>query len=443
MNREDFVILVVDDEEGILEGLVKLLSIQGYSVVTASTGSQAISILRNKHVDLAFLDLKLTDMDGIEVVSSIQPTNIPIVIMTAFASVETAVYSMKIGVQDYIQKPFDNKDIVAIANRFYSKINIGVDDSEIISMELSGNGLKKVILESEQSKEIFTTVSKVKDYDIPILLLGESGTGKEVFAKLIHQKSCRADKPFIGINCSAIPLELLESELFGFEKGAFSGADKPKTGKLQAAGTGTLFLDEIGDMDLKLQAKLLRVIEERNFERLGSIVPIPFDARIIASTNRDIRKMMALNEFRSDLYYRLKGVEIYLTPLRDREKDLEGLINYFTTSFAGEYNKNISISSEAVHHLKSYEWPGNIRELKNIIESAVLLADDFSILLPEHFRIDLMQGDFGDSGMIDEAEKDSIITSLEKHRFNRTLAAQELRISRKTLYNKIKKYSLS
>lgn len=443
MNRDEFVILLVDDEVGILEGLVKILSIRGYSAVTASTGMEAISILRNKKIDLAFLDLRLTDMDGIDVVKGIQPSDIPIVIMTAYASVETAVISMKIGVHDYIQKPFDNKDIIAIADRFYLEKTKGTDDTDDVSIQLSGNGLSRIIMESDQSRDVFRTISKVKDFNIPVLLLGESGTGKEVFAKLIHQQSSRRDKPFIGINCSAIPAELLESEMFGHEKGAFSGADQCKLGKLEVAGTGTLFMDEIGDMDPKLQAKMLRVIEEKTFERVGGIRPIPFDARIIASTNRDLKKLIALNEFRSDLYYRLKGIEISLTPLREREKDLEVLIQYFVNSFAEEYGKNITVSSEAVHHLKMYEWPGNVRELKNIVESAVLLADDYSLLLPESFRIDMIQGDFSDTRLIDEAEKNSIMTVLERHRFNRTLAAKDLRISRKTLYNKIKKYSLN
>lgn len=443
MTREDFVILLVDDEEGILEGLLKILSIRGYSAVTASTGTEAISILRNKKIDLAFLDLKLTDMDGIDVVKSIQPIEIPIVIMTAFASVETAVISMKIGVHDYIQKPFDNKDIIAITDKFYLEKTRVTEDADKVMVKLSGNEMSRIIMESEQSREIFETVKKVKDFNIPVLLLGESGTGKEVIAKLIHQQSSRKNEPFIGINCSAIPMDLLESEMFGHEKGAFSGADQCKLGKLEVAGSGTLFLDEIGDMDRKLQAKMLRVLEERIFERVGGIKPLPFEARIIASTNRDLKKMIAMNEFRSDLFYRLKGIEIHLEPLRAREKDLEVLIRYFVSSFAENYEKNITVSSEAIHHLKMYEWPGNVRELKNIIESAVLLADDYSLLLPENFRIDVIQEDFSDTRLIDEAEKSSIMTVLERHRFNRTLAAKDLRISRKTLYNKIKKYSLS
>ena len=274
-------------------------------------------------------------------------------------------------------------------------------------------------------------------------MLGESGTGKEVFARVIHDNCERHDKPFIGLNCSAIPTELLESELFGHEKGAFSGAASEKPGRFEAAGAGTLFLDEIGDMDFKLQSKLLRVLEEKSFERIGGLKTIDFEARVIASTNRDIKAMIQDGEFRSDLYFRLRGIEIVLPPLRERPEDLESLIHHFVGRFSESYSKKVSVSSEAVNVLKDYPWPGNIRELRNVVETAVLLADDNSLLLSDHFRLEAVQQSISsDEHRIDEMEKSFILKTLEKNRFNRTLAAKELNISRKTLYNKIKKYSL-
>jgi two-component system response regulator AtoC len=437
MEKADFKILLVDDEEGLLEGLTKILSIKGYAVSTAGCGGTAVKMLKKGNFDLAFVDLKMEDIDGIEVVKQVQDLATPIVIMTAYASVETAVSSMKIGVCDYIQKPFDNDDILAIAGRFFSEKR---EKSEGGNPKM-GESLS-VILESEKSLEARRTVEKVKDCDIPVLLLGESGTGKEVFARMIHNNCVRSKEPFIGINCSAIPAELLESELFGHEKGAFSGAASMKLGKFEIAGAGTLFLDEIGDMEYKLQSKLLRVLEERSFEHIGGVAPISFKARIIASTNRELKHMITNKQFRADLYFRLRGVELVLSPLRERPEDLELLIHKFVKDCSANYNKRVSVSSEAVNVLKEYSWPGNIRELKNVVESAVLLAEDDSLLFPDNFKLENDEEEEAGDAFLSDLEKDFILKTLEKNRFNRTLAARELNISRKTLYNKIKKYSL-
>jgi two-component system, NtrC family, response regulator AtoC len=442
MDRSDFIILLVDDEEGIREGLGKVLSLKGYSVKTASTGFKAIKLLKNKHFDLVFLDLRLSDTDGIEVVKAIQPNDVPIVIMTAFGSIETAVKSMKIGVADYIQKPFKNDEILSITNRFFQNREVASQNSRNSKIDESSTVSSKIVIKSKNTKEAYTTIEKVKNYSIPILLLGESGTGKEVFAKHIHESSIRKSSPFVGINCSAIPTELLESELFGHEKGSFSGAIGEKKGKFEMAADGTLFLDEIGDMELKLQAKLLRVLEERVFERVGGLKPIAFNARIIASTNLDLQELIDEKKFRNDFYFRLRGMEIVLPPLREREEDLVELIHYFVKHFSESYGKNVSISSEAINYLKSYSWPGNIRELKNVIASAVILADSQALLLPENFNLEIKKEDFEFNAMIDEIERNSILSTLEKNRFNRTLAAQDLNISRKTLYNKLKKFSI-
>ncbi len=438
MDKSEFRILLADDEDGLLEGLSKTLELEGYRIDTASSGRSAVDVLLNDKYDLVFLDLKLGDMDGIEVVKAIQPNVTPIVIMTAYASIESAVNSMKIGVLDYIQKPFDNSDIIAIADRFYDEKSEMAADVELASEKFSS-----IIFKSKKSIDAYNTINKVKDCNIPILLLGESGTGKEVFARLVHENCERKSRPFVGINCSAIPSELLESELFGYEKGSFSGAASEKPGKFEAAAGGTLFLDEIGDMEYKLQSKLLRVLEEKTFERIGGLRSKEFSARIIASTNRDLKTMIRNNEFRSDLYFRLRGIEIVLPPLRERPEDLDALIHNFVAMYSRNYNKKVSVSSEAVNVLKEYEWPGNIRELRNVVETAVLLADDNSLLLSDHFRIENEKASVAEEkGYIDELERSFILKTLEKNRFNRTLAARELNISRKTLYNKIKKYSL-
>ena len=440
MDKSWFKILIADDEEGLLEGLKIILTLEGYSVTTASNGLSAVEHLRHGSFDLAFLDLKLGDIDGIEVVKRVQPILTPVVIMTAYASVESAVSSMRIGVLDYIQKPFDNADILAIAERFYSEnLELKKDDS------VSTGHSSELVLNSPAIQEACKTINKVKDADIPVMLLGESGTGKEVFARMIHERGKRENKPFVGINCSAIPAELLESELFGHEKGAFSGAAAAKPGKFEIAGEGTLFLDEIGDMEFKLQAKILRVLEEKSFEHIGGVEPIEFKARIVASTNRDLKQMIADKEFRSDLYFRLRGVELVLPPLRERPEDIEALIHYFVDFYGSSYKKNVSVSSEAVKVLKDYPWPGNIREMKNVVETAVIMSEDNSLLFPDHFKIDYSQeqDSLDDVSYINDLEKDYILRTLEKNRFNRTLTAKELNITRKTLYNKIKKYSLT
>lgn len=438
MDRKDFKILLADDETGLLEGLGITLKIEGYSVSTADCGKAAVEKFGCEKYDLAFIDLKLGDMSGIEVVNAVQPLLTPIVMMTAYASVDSAVSSMKIGVLDYIQKPFDNSDIVAIASRFFEE-----KYQKAADIELASEKFTSIIFKSKKSIDAYNTINKVKDCDIPVLLLGESGTGKEVFARIVHENCERRNKPFIGINCSAVPADLLESEFFGHEKGAFSGATAEKPGKFEAAGEGTLFLDEIGEMEFKLQSKLLRVLEEKSFERIGGLKSIRFEARIIASTNKDLKMMIRDGEFRSDLYFRLRGIEIVLPPLRERLEDLDALIHQFVLTYSKSYNKNVSISSEAINALKDYGWPGNIRELRNVIETAVLLADDNSLLVSDHFRLETNGAEVTDEDKyINEMEKSFILKTLEKNRFNRTLAAQELKISRKTLYNKIKKYSL-
>jgi len=440
MDKNGFTVLVVDDEPGMREGLEKALSLEGFSVETAGGGSDAVSRIKHGGIDLAFVDLKLPDIDGCEVARRTFEDgcggHTVIVVMTAYATVETAVNAMKIGVADYIKKPFENKDIISIANRFLQKKVF--QKKPTVAKSASAH---TVLFINQKMKDLTGVVEKIKNCNIPVLILGESGTGKEIFARLIHSKSERSEKPFIGINCSAIPSQLMESELFGHEKGAFSDAACAKPGKFELAEDGTLFLDEIGDMEYKLQSKLLRVLEEKSFERIGGVSSIHFRARLIASTNRNLHNLISEKLFRSDLYFRLKGIELALPPLRERTDEIDFFIHHFIDLYSEAYRKeNIRVSSEALNYLRNYYWPGNIRELKNVVESAVILTENDTVLLSEHFRLELQEEE--EKPGIVEREREFILQALENNRFNRTLAAQELQVSRKTLYNKMKKYFL-
>ena len=436
MNRDEFKILIIDDEVGMREGLQKILSIEGYAVQTASTAQNGLDIIRKDHFDLAFIDYKLPDLNGIQIIQRIDIRNLYTVVITAYASVENAVNAMKLGASDYLRKPFNNQDIIDIAERYFQKKNHSLD----------GNPKKKkkkdiCIYKSKSMESIIQQVKRIAKSHIPVLIQGESGTGKEIIAKLIYQEGDYTGKTMVCINCAAIPSELLESELFGYEKGAFSGAAQKKIGKFELAGDGLIFLDEIGDMDINLQAKLLRVLEEKTFERIGGLKQIPFNARVISSTNADLKELMNKKKFRSDLYYRLNGIQINLPPLRERTEDIEILANHFLEYYQGHYQKEgIEFSAEAIRKLKKHAWPGNIRELKHFIESIILLSRSEKKLLPEDLTIESMQP--LDKMSIYELEKTSIIDALVESHFNRSMAAESLKISRKTLYSKMKKYSI-
>jgi DNA-binding NtrC family response regulator len=435
LNRRDFSLLVVDDEEGMRLGLEKALSLEGYRVATAATGMEARRRARAERFDCAFVDLKLPDTSGTELLSDLQAVGTAVVIITAYATVDTAVRAMKLGAVDYLQKPFDNRDIVVLADRLCGGAHAAEEeDGEAVRGE-------SLVVASPAMKAIVGTLRKVMDSEIPILLQGESGTGKEMLARFVHEKSGRADRPFVAINCAAIPPELLESELFGHEKGSFTGAHASKAGKFEAAGAGTIFLDEIGEMGLHLQTKLLRALEQRSFEPVGSTRAIPLQARFIASTNSDLPAMIREKTFRLDLYYRVKGLAVTIPPLRERREDIEPLLSLFLDTYRQRYHKpGVEISREAVRFLRTYRWLGNVRELKNAVESAVLLSDQNRPLLPQDF---LLEGS-GDSSLPElwRQENEAIIEVLKRTGYNRSIASRELGMSRKTLYNKMKRYAI-
>jgi two-component system response regulator AtoC len=434
-SRSDYMILIADDEEGMRLGLEKALALEGYRVMTAATGAEAKRIAQSGRIDCAFVDLKLPDLSGTDLLADFRAGKTSVVIITAYASVDTAVRAMKLGAVDYLQKPFDNQDIVTLADR----LCIGARGKESGGGAASVNG--GLVAESHAMRHIVSTLEKVMDSEIPLLLLGESGTGKEMLARFVHGHSARSARPFVAINCAAIPPELLESELFGHEKGAFTGAHASAAGKFEAAEEGTIFLDEIGDMGPHLQTKLLRALEERSFEPVGSTRSIPLYARIMASTNCDLAEMIREKRFRLDLYYRLKGFAVTIPPLRDRHEDIEPLISLFLDRYTKRYKKpGVEISREAIRYLRAYQWPGNVRELKNAVESAVLLSEQTRPLMPQDF---LLEGPAeGSLPELWRQEREAIIEVLRRTGFNRSVASRELGMSRKTLYNKMKRYAI-
>jgi len=359
--------LILDDEKNIVEILSILLKKEGFDVDVA----YSLKEVEDKIYDIAFIDLRLPDGSGIDIIPILKQKNndILIVMITAFASPDTAVEALKRGAYDYISKPFDINDIKNFIKKVKEKINLqnllSGDEEENF---LSGNSTAIRLLRE--------TIKKVAPYDINILITGETGTGKEVTARVIHKYSNRKDKPFVAVNCAAIPSELLESELFGYKKGAFTGADKDKIGLIEEANGGTLFLDEIAEMPLPLQAKLLRFLEERKIRPLGTTKEIEVDVRIISATNKDLKQEIEKGNFREDLYYRLSTIHIHLPPLRQRKEDIPILISELLKDINKKYNKNITkINPDFIDYVKSLELKGNVRELKNIIEKAVILAE--------------------------------------------------------------------
>ncbi len=450
-------VLVCDDEEGLREGLKTIVRIEGHEVDTVATGTQAVELLKKNTYDIAFIDLKLGDISGIEILKRVGEIKTKIYVITAFSSVETAVEAMKHGANDYLCKPFNNNEIQEILDQASAaqKHQSTPDKHQKINQsphtEMSDIRDGGVVTANAQVKRLLEIIDKVADANMPVMILGESGTGKEMFTREIHSRSNRNEEPYFAINCAAIPGDLLESELFGHEKGAFSGADKRKVGKFELAGKGILYLDEIGDMSFALQSKLLRVIEERSFERLGGIKQIPFEARIVSSTNKDLREMVGQKNFRADLYYRLSGIEMVLPPLRDRTEDVPLLVDFFLDYFCSYYCRDrANFTKEAISKMQNYPWHGNIRELKHVIESVLLLHPEkkeftYEDLLLRPIRVDGQRQNPSASSTtisVGEIEKNTILEALKDHSFNKSYTAKALNISRKTLYNKLRKYDI-
>lgn len=406
-------------------------------------------MLEKEKPDYILLDLRLPEEDGLKVLEYIKKLNykIPVIVVTAYGTIESAVSAIKKGAYDYLTKPFDPEELVIIIERI--RKDKEKEEREKAFRELTLKEIEIVGTSSEFLKAL-NLAKKIAKEDTTVLLIGESGTGKEVFARMIHKESRRREGPFITVNCAAIPGELLENELFGSEKGAFTGAYKTKLGKFELADGGTLFLDEIAELPLELQSKLLRAIEYKEIERLGGVRAIKVDTRIIAATNRDIKKMVQEGSFREDLYYRIAVFPIYLPPLRDRKEDILVLAESFLKKLERKLGKKLGLSEEAKKMLLGYDYPGNVRELENILERASIIAENE--ILPEHLLITEFEKRESESfpeGLreymerkIEEIEKEVYIKALLISKGNISEASKLLGVSRKTFYEKMKKYNI-
>ncbi len=448
-------ILVVDDKDSMRNMLTETLAEEGHRVDAAMDGRSALELVRNKSYDLVLTDLKMPDIDGLEVLTQVKEvdTETAVIVMTAFGTIEDAVAAMKAGAYDFLTKPFDTEHLCVLIQRALENRRMLAENTLLRQEAMHGKEFSNIIGKHQKMAEICGLVQKVAGSDASVLLQGESGTGKELFARAIHGLSPRKDGPYITINCAAIPRELLENELFGSEKGAFTGAHARKMGKFEIANTGTIFLDEIGDMDIALQAKLLRVLQQKNFERLGGTKPIEVDVRVIAASNMDLTEQIRSKQFREDLYYRLSVFPLTIPPLRERGADMILLAEFFIDKYCREMRKpRKSLTKPAAALLEKYHWPGNVRELENTIERAVILAEGKKIG-PDHLAIRLRRTDevrLRDGAGLKEigahaqaqAERGVIIRVLKETRGNKRKAAKILQIDYTTLFDKIKKYDI-
>ncbi|MBT4365759.1 MAG: sigma-54-dependent Fis family transcriptional regulator [Desulfobacterales bacterium] len=438
-------ILVVDDEAAIRESLKDWLMEDGYEVGLAVNGLEAVSIVEEQNWDIILLDLKMPEMDGIEAMEKIKAVSpdSEIIMMTAFATIDTAVKAIKMGAFDYLVKPFDPDEIELQIKKIVSHNELIMENILLRQQLEEKSQYDEIIGKSDAMQEVFDLISRVAPTDSTILVSGESGTGKELVAQAIHGNSKRCYLPFIAVNCGALPETLLESELFGYEKGAFTGAEHTKKGRFEMADNGTLFLDEIGDISLKTQVDLLRVLQNKEFRRVGGHDLIDMDARIITATNRDLQKAIKDKRFREDLYYRLNVISIHLPPLRDRKEDIQLLAKAFVKKFCIEINiERKKIAPSAIKLLETYDWPGNVRELENVIERALVIGRSNEITID-----DLPFSQNAPAAALPKAlkqmEKVHIENILKENNWNISRTARDLSIDRQTLYNKIEKYGIN
>jgi two-component system response regulator PilR (NtrC family) len=450
MKKSKGKILVVDDEKSMREILEIFLKSENYAVTTADNGEKAIEAIKNDIFDLVITDMKMPKVGGLEVlkhIKQISPDTV-VVIITAFGTTESAVEAMKLGAYDYIQKPFQMDDIRLVVKNALEKQKLQKDVS-ILKKQLKHPSLENIIGKSPAMQELFSVITKTAESNANVLIIGESGTGKELVAKAIHSLSPRKDNHFVTVNCAAIPEGLLESELFGYMKGAFTGATSNKQGLFELANEGTLFLDEIGEMPMSLQAKLLRVIEGESFRRVGGISDIKVDVRIISATNKNLQELIDKGLFREDLYFRLNVLSVRIPPLRERRDDIPLLIDHFLKKFAGGKKR---FSQEAITLLQNYKWKGNVRELENIVERMVLLCDEEIIdveHLPEEIRsasridkVVVPPGGIDIEKLLEETEKAYLLKALERTNGVKTEAAKLLNLTFRSFRHKLKKYGI-
>lgn len=445
--HKDLKVLFVDDEKTYREVMKRELALAGYLVAGAESGEQAIELLSQKDFDVVILDIVLPGIDGVQTLKRIREKEYPVevIMLTGQGTVETAVESMKLGAYDYITKPCKLSELEILVKKAYERKQLA---RENISLKRLADGRKRqdVLLgKSPAIQDVLRLVDKVAATDSTILILGESGTGKELVARSIHAKSRRAGKPFVVVNCAALQETLLESELFGHTKGAFTGAHQARMGLFEAADGGTLFLDEVGEMSLGIQSKLLRVLQSGELRRLGENRAIEVDVRLIAATNKNLSQEVKEGKFREDLFYRLNVITITLPPLRERKEDIPILVEHFV-SFYRERGVKRRVDKKTMKALMNYAWPGNVRELQNIVERMVILSDGETMeswTLPDYFYMNSFREEPLEDISLAELERRYIQHVLAEKRGNKSLAAQTLGISLKTLYNKLKEYKLS
>ena len=446
-------ILIVEDEAKMRRLLELNLGEDGFTTFSAEDAETGLKLLQENSVDLVLTDLKLPGINGLEFLQSVKRQNatLPVVVMTAFGSVETAVEAMKAGASDYVLKPFSLAEMRLVIHKELDVRNLREENRSLREALGKKYSHPNVVARSPKMQEVLATVERVAPTNATVLLGGESGVGKDLIARAIHEKSKRATGPFLKINSTAIPENLLESELFGFEKGAFTGAVASKPGKFELADKGTLFLDEIGDVPPAIQVKLLRVLQEREFERLGGTKTIKVDVRLVAATNRDLREALEQRTFREDLYYRLNVVPIDIAPLRERKEDIPDLVNLFISRFAGDSGKIIEgITPEAMQMLVSYHWPGNVRELQNVIERACALSKGL-MLEGADIHLDVRASKTGngaagflpDGMTLEQWEDEMVKEALRRANGNKSQAARLLGLSRNALRYRLSKIGIA
>ncbi len=446
-------VLIIDDEAGLRSGIKKILTLHQYDVYEAENRKQTLDILASTSIHLVLLDLRLGKEDGFTLLQELKSKEslLSVIIITGYGDVESAVACMRAGAVNYLTKPIDDNLLLSVMDKESSALKCQWENLSL--KEVLKDHISSTILESQspQLKKIDKIIEKIKDKAVPVFILGETGTGKELLARKIHYSGSFKDKPFIGLNCTALNDNLLESELFGHEKGAFTGAVKRKLGRFELAHDGTLFLDEIGDTNLSFQTKLLRIIQEKKYERVGGTQTLEASCRIITATNRNIQSLLAEKIFREDLYFRLSLITFTLPPLRERKEDIPGFIKLFIEEANKAFNKQITyVSKPVMKKILEYSWPGNIRQLKNAITNAVLLNDGEIIEtmdFPEYNnQAELSKIERGLKNVVADQVKsleiDVIMRTLQQHKGNISNAAKELQITRKTLYEKIKQYNL-
>ncbi len=443
-------LLIVDDEKHIREGLEKALKIDGYDVELASDGKEALSKIEEEDIDLVITDLKMPNLSGEELMKEALDNYpyLPVIILTGHGTIENAVEAMRNGAYDFITKPLNIDKLSLIVKRALENSSLKRQNRDLLNQLKKKYSFENIIGKSTPMKKVFETIEQVAPSRANVLIYGESGTGKEMIADAIHHNSPRRNKPYIKVHCAALPETLLESELLGHEKGAFTGAIARKRGRFELANTGTIFLDEIGEISLPTQVKLLRVIQEREFERVGGEQSVKVDVRIISATNKELKEEIEKGNFREDLYYRLDVVSIYVPPLRERTDDIPLMVHKFIEELAKENNREIEgITNGALQALMSYKWPGNVRELRNVIESIVVLTKESVITeqdLPSYVRAKDEKSSLKIPAGVDlsEVEKRYILFTLENSGGNKTKTSEILNIGRKTLHRKLAEYGL-